>query len=181
MAVMREEPEIAEMVKSLISLLKSSIQIGKDTITIQEEIEQIKDYAALQRLRYINSFTVEYNVDDALYRCITLKFVLQPIVENSIFHGIDHEEKGGVISIDIRREGDRIVYRIHDNGRGLSEENLNSLMRDPHDGGKGIGLNNVNRRIKEYFGEEYGIEIESRLGEGTTVKIIIPYVESKAE
>ncbi len=181
MAVMRKEPEIADMVKSLIQLLKSSIQIGKNTITIEEEIRQIKDYMVLQQLRYADSFTVEYCIDKELYQCKTLKFMLQPIVENAIFHGIDHDAKNGVISIGIHRNQDKIIYYIRDNGRGTSADNLKKLTKEDQDNAKGIGLNNVNRRIKEYFGQEYGIEIISAPGDGMIVKIVIPFIRAENE
>jgi|GEM_PF-791673 len=178
MAAMQHADQIANAVKALINLLKSSIRIGETYISIEDEVKQIVEYIPLQQLRYYDSFEVEYDIDEEVKKFKTIKFVLQPIVENAIFHGLDPEEKRGRIVISIRKTGDVIQYCVSDNGKGMNEKTVSRLL-DKNiytKGFNGIGLNNVNERIKTYFGSQYGIEIESTLGCGTTVGIKIPAI-----
>ena len=170
------QPQLADAVRSLIHLLKKSIKIGTIFISINEEIEQIREYIALQMLRYRDSFRVEYDIDDTAlnYRCI--KYILQPLVENAIFHGIDKTSETGVISISVQKNLDTIEYIITDNGCGMPEEILNAVIRRNNktaSDGK-IGIYNVNSRLTTYFGTESRLEIQSGIGKGTTVKYQIP-------
>lgn len=177
-ASMQQAHEVANGIKSLINLLQSSIKIGQPFIPIKDEIAQIKDYVRLQQLRYVDSFEVDYNINEDVDQYKTIKFVLQPIIENSIFHGLNHEEKNGRINIQIEKRQDTIVYSIYDNGRGMSEDMIDQLLRSEASGAgfNGIGLKNVDERIKSYFGEQYGLSISSVIDQGTTVKIEIPAI-----
>jgi len=179
-SLMRSETETADLIKSIINLLRSSIQIGQRTIPIERELDQIRDYLELQKLRYIDSFQVFYDVDEKVLQYATLKFVLQPIIENAIFHGIDHRKNNGKIDIRIWEENGNVIYKVRDNGKGmdLQEVSQNYGKNRMH---KGIGTENVNQRIKQYFGEEYGLRITSALGKGTEVEIIIPAIEWKVQ
>ena len=164
-----------EGITALIQLLKSTIQFGRNYTSIEEEIQQIGDYIKIQKLRYDDSFSVDIEADRALYKYKTLKFMLQPIVENAIFHGIDHEKKNGHIGIKIEKHNNDIVYTISDNGCGMNEKQVANISgRAKNNTFTGIGIQNVSERIKKYFGEKYGIEISSKKGEGTKITATIP-------
>jgi len=183
MATMQHANEIANLIISLINLLKSSIKLGQTFISIEEEINQIRDYISLQQLRYYDSFTVEFHMDEEVKSYKTIKFVLQPIVENAIFHGLDHEKMNGKIEISIAKFDDFIEYCVKDNGKGMDKDTQKKLLDKcvKEKGFNGIGINNVNERIKNYFGTDYGINIQSEIGEGTSVSIIIPCILYEGE
>jgi len=176
MADMDGKKELAKAIQSLIHLLRNSIKIGVIFISIKEEIDQIKSYIALQQLRYRNSFQVKFSVDaDVMsFRCI--KFTLQPIVENAIFHGLDTNSPGGHIHITIRKQENRIDYMVEDNGRGIEAHELATILEgNPSKGGSDkIGLRNVNSRLASYFGEESRMRIHSERGKGTKVVYSLP-------
>ncbi len=114
--------------------------------------------------------------DDGVTGLKTLKFVLQPVVENAVFHGLDMESGSARLGISIRLEDGDVVYTVSDNGCGMTDEQLADLLRDSGERKMmtGIGVINVNQRIKKYFGTGYGITVESKVGSGTTVTIRIP-------
>ena len=167
--------------RSLILLLQSSIRFGQDFISIRDEVEQINNYIDIQKIRYIDRFEVDYAIDPDVLDCKTLKFTLQPIVENAIFHGIETIESMGKISVSIRRAEDEIVYTVSDNGMGFDQQKLVSILEDLDSnyrtrGFNQIGLKNVQDRIHLFFGEAYGLRIDSEPGCGTIVTIRIPAI-----
>ena len=176
MADMEGKKDLAKAIQSLIHLLRNSIKIGVIFISIKEEVDQIKDYIALQQLRYRNSFQVRFLLDkNAMsFRCI--KFILQPIVENAIFHGLDTNSPGGFIQISISKQDDRIHYSVEDNGRGMEPEELATILEgNPSEGESDkIGLKNVNSRLASYFGEDSKMRISSEKDRGTTVTYSLP-------
>lgn len=176
MAELEGQEKLAKAIRSLIHLLKKSIRFGSVFISIRDEIDQIRDYITLQKLRYNDSFQVRFSIDNDVlnYKCI--KFILQPIVENAIFHGIDPGSGDGLITISISKEGNTIRYRVEDNGYGIDEETLSELNESP---GKRklsekIGIHNVNSRLLTYFGPDCHLNIQSIRGSGTVVTYIIP-------
>jgi two-component system sensor histidine kinase YesM len=160
----------------LIHLLKNSIRIGVIFISIREEIDQIRDYISLQLLRYSDSFRVEFDLDERVYEYKCIKFILQPLVENAIYHGIDITSRNGVITIRVKKKGPQIEYTIEDNGKGIDQNTLYEINRDRDIETKtdGIGLQNVRLRLKTYFGENASLHIESEPGKGTRVFYSIP-------
>jgi two-component system, sensor histidine kinase YesM len=185
-AIIQNSNTVAQSLKSLITLLQSSIRIGQDFITISEEIEQIKNYVEIQKLRYCDRFDVGYEIDEHLLDCQVLKFSLQPIIENAIFHGIEAKDGPGLIKINIQQNDKNVVYRIEDNGIGFDEKQLAKISKDLDDeirtrGFNQIGLKNVQDRIHMFFGPEYGIVIESEYGKGTIVIMTIPVVYKSDE
>lgn len=181
-ALIQKADTVAMAIKSLISLLQSSIRIGENFIPVREELKQLKDYVVLQSIRYLDSFTVSYDVDEEALSCKTIKFLLQSLVENAIYHGIEPKQRLGVIEISIKRQASRIVYCVKDNGVGMDERKLKMLQEDLQNrenkkGYNKVGLKNIDERIKLYFGAQYGISIHSADGEGMLVKVIIPAIE----
>jgi two-component system sensor histidine kinase YesM len=129
-------------------------------------------------MRYLNKFSYEITADRELLSCRTLKLILQPIVENSIYHGIKNMAGKGFIKITAQAEGDKLVICIKDDGVGMDSQALENLLNGPvpekSSSSSGIGVHNVNERIKLYFGKEYGLRFESSLEKGTTAYIYLP-------
>lgn len=178
MAEMGKVDEVVTMTSALSKLLRSSISKGEELIPIAVELEHIQNYLTIQNIRYRNKFTYEVEVESDILSCRILKIILQPLVENAIYHGMKHLPERGHIRITGRKiEGD-IELKVIDNGVGMSEEKLKTLMLKTRqtESGKGFGLHNVNHRIQLYFGELYGLQFESELEEGTTVTVRIPAI-----
>lgn len=178
MAEMGKMAEVVKMTTALAKLFRSSISNGEELVPIGTEIEHIQNYLTIQNIRYKNKFTYAIDIDPAIYARKTLKIVLQPLVENAIYHGLKQQSVAGIIRITGQRDNGVIVLQVIDDGVGMSEEQVYALTTIFRlgDGGKGVGLPNVNHRIRLYFGEGYGLEIASELEEGTTVTLRIPEI-----
>ena len=169
--------EAVEMVNALAKLFRISISKGHELIPIEKEVEHARNYLMIQNFRYKNQFTYSFNIEESCKSYLCNKITLQPIIENAIYHGIDRMVEEGKIEIRIFEEAEDIIFSVTDNGVGMSPEQCeNILKREPGDQ-TGIGIKNVNDRVKIYFGEKYGIKIESELDEGTLVSIRMPKVE----
>ncbi len=178
MAVMQHAEGISEITSALAKMLKN---ISKNTdllVPLKEELAFLNDYITIQSYRYAGMFSYTCNVDrDALLDCMIMRFSLQPIVENAIFHGIEPKKQFGRIVVDISGSADSLLISITDNGVGMSEEMIQSLLSSEENRTgvfKKIGLNNVNQRIKIEYGPEYGIAIASELGSYTCVTVRLP-------
>lgn len=173
------------MVMSLSEFFRLVLSRGKEYITIQEEELHIKSYLEIQQVRYRDILEYEINIDPELYGYQILKLTLQPLVENSLYHGIKYKRAKGNIRVTGRLCGDEVHFTVEDNGVGMEEEELHKLQEEIKkpckDTEKGFGLANVNERIRMYFGTEYGMQIDSAKGKGTCVKIVIPAVTYTAE
>ncbi|SHH91106.1 sensor histidine kinase [Clostridium grantii] len=172
--------KVVQMTSSLAKYFRLSLSKGKEVITINQEIEHVKNYLVIQKIRYSKKIAYEIDVDsDILYQS-TLKIILQPIVENSIYHGVKNLDKSGLIKIKGYREENDIVLVVEDNGVGMNEElTKNILIRKVDDSFKtgGVGVKNVHERIQLYYGKNYGLRYESELGIGTKVYIKVPVLE----
>ncbi len=169
--------EVITMVSALTRLFRIALSRGKDVISIQEEVEHINSYLTIQHIRYKNKFTFDIKVEEELYKYSTMKLILQPIVENSIYHGIKEKRGMGYIEVRGRDLGDVIVFEVLDNGKGMSKDKLNSLRNALNGIQEKIevyGIRNVNERIKIFFGAEYGLTYFSEEDVGTRVEIRIP-------
>ncbi len=177
LAGMRRFNEIQTMITSLINLLQSSINKMSEIITLRQEKENLKNYCNIQKLRYGGKFNIIYNMDENLMDFKIPKLVLQPIVENSIFHGIQPKSGIGTIRVSAIMIISRIILTIEDDGVGMDEKRIREVLLEDYSSEEGftkVGIVNVNRRIKHYFGDEYGLSIESRLNQGCKVEISIP-------
>jgi signal transduction histidine kinase len=171
------ESAIGEMASLLARTLRYGISVPDEAVTIRRELECLEDYIRLQQLRYYERVHFQVHVDKALYDTVILKLVLQPLVENSLYHGISSLLGNGTVTVLGAREGKTIVFRVIDNGVGINAENLERLrgyIRGENEDFTGIGLRNVNRRIQLYYGGEYGIGLESKAGGGTMVIVRLP-------
>lgn len=167
------------MVTALASLFRVSLSKGNTVITIHDEIVHARNYLNIQKVRFKNKF--EYSIDIApeIEECSTVKLIVQPLIENAIYYGVQHMDGDGEISIrGYEKDGD-IFIDVSDNGMGIPPETVDTLLKDKarsRGRGSGIGLWNVNQRINLYFKGEYGLKIESELDEGTTVTIHLPKI-----
>ncbi len=181
MASLQHADTIRDMTAALGRLLQN-ISKGTDSkIPIYEEMSLLDDYILIQDIRYSGKIQVEYHIGNSeVTQAYIVKFLLQPIVENAIFHGIEPKNAGGRIDIYLERVEDDIRISIVDDGIGMTEEQIASLL-NPVEAGKnerglsGIGVSNIRERIMMIYGKEYGIEITSQVGEYTRVMIKIPY------
>ena len=173
MAVVQKNTGIEKMVKSLVSLLKNISKGVSDKITLLEELSLLSDYINIQSIRYMGAFEYICRVPEELQRYKIIKFTLQPLVENAIFHGIVPKGTFGTITVDACEEADFLVVTITDNGVGMTAEQAAALLRPGERADKsamtGIGLGNVNRRLKLAYGKGAGLTIDSAVGEYTRV------------
>ncbi len=174
------DDEVVAMVNALTKLFRIALSRGREIITIQEEIEHVNSYLTIQHIRYKNKFTYDVSVPENLVQYRILKLILQPIIENAIYHGIKMKREEGHISLQAYESGECVVFEIQDTGIGMTEETLAALNNTLKDvsGEKleSYGLRNVNERIKIYFGKDYGLSFTSQYGIGTKVEIKIPKI-----
>lgn len=169
------DEEVVEMVTSLSVFFRNSLSKGRDIITLRAERDQVTSYLKIQQIRYSDILSYNINIPDDLLDCMVPKLVLQPLVENAIYHGTKNRRGIGQVTIVGERRGDDILLRVADDGVGMTQEQLNALQAGVYqDRHTGLGLVNVHKRIKLYCGEEYGLSFESTPGKGTTVSILLP-------
>jgi two-component system sensor histidine kinase YesM len=176
---------IEKALNSMAFLMAYTSKWNSDYISIADEMVFVENYISILDIRYYNKFSVNYDIDKNVYNYKTLKFLLQPIIENSVFHGFEGIHTKGEINIKIVREDGNIVFTVADNGQGFDTDKLKSILEQDEESNKqkfnSIGLSNVHKRIKLHFGEEYGITIHSRPGAGTKVIIVIPAISMKLD
>lgn len=178
--------EAVFMITQLASFFRMSLNRGHSIIRIDNELKQAEAYLNIQRVRYKQSFTAQFDIEDAIGSCLIVKLVLQPILENAIYHGIKEAEQDGQIRIHGYRNGEDIYIEVSDNGYGMTPEEVRNILIekkrpaiDKH--GSGVGLINVDRRLRLRFGDAYGLSVRSELDVGTTVTIHIPAIEATEE
>lgn len=176
--------EVVSMTSALAKLLRSSISKGEELVPIAIELEQIRNYLTIQQIRYRRKFTYSIDVPEELHKAKILKLVLQPLVENAIYHGMKHKAEPGHIRITGQRKQGVIELAVTDDGVGMPPEKALTILTEPRPASEGptssgVGVHNVNHRIELYFGPGYGLHFESELEEGTTVTIRIPELVEK--
>ncbi|HBE76488.1 MAG TPA: two-component sensor histidine kinase [Firmicutes bacterium] len=179
---LEKAPETSKLVEALSKLFRLSLNSGDELTTIGKEVEHLKNYLTIQQKRYqgMIDFTIKISADEIL-DCKVVKLVLQPLVENAIYHGIEKKGQPGRIDISISRQNNQLIYIISDDGNGADEAELNGLLsRKAGDNNRGFGIQNVNDRIKLYFGAEFGIQFYSQPGQGTKVIVTQPYTKGDA-
>jgi two-component system, sensor histidine kinase YesM len=183
MAYKQGDREVCEMAAALGSFFRGAVSTKKELVTFKDEIEHLENYIYIQRIRYNNKFDVTIQFDDEVKEYLTVKLVLQPLVENSIVHGMEEIESNGLIRLEGKRTGDRVRVIIQDNGTGIDKLNLQRIKNQisgltPENTSSSIGLSNVYRRLKLYFGSKCRFDIHSVKGGGTTIQLEIPAVVS---
>lgn len=165
------------MVQALGKLFRISLSRGKNIITVGEELQHAKSYLDIQKYRYKNKFTSYFEVEKDIEKYKTIKLIIQPLIENAIYYGMEYMDGDGEIHIRAYTREDDLYIEVADNGLGIPQEQIEHLLTDntrSRRKGSGIGLRNVHQRIQLYFGKKYGLEIQSEPDEGTVVRIHLP-------
>lgn len=173
-----DQKRVVSMVGNLSDFFRTSLNQGKDIISIREELAHVRSYLEIQQVRYQDILRYEITVPEDLYEYKIPKITIQPLVENALYHGIKNKRGQGTITITGERSENGFVLYVRDNGIGMTQERLNEvragIQKLSYTGKEIYGLYNVNERIRLNFGETYGISIESTYGEGTCVSISLP-------
>lgn len=187
MAEIDENEDIATMSLALGNMFRYAIKTPSEIVTLQDEINHVKDYVSIQAIRFSNKFTLTLDIPDELYQQKVLKLILQPLVENSFYHGLNYCTAGDNITIQAKRDSTILYITVSDNGQGMTQEVLDELRAKlseeasftelGHRNKQGIGLKNIHSRIELYYGRGYGLSITSTPGEGTSITIKIPVLQ----
>lgn len=173
-----KQSEAVHTVTALARFFRLSLGKGKNIVTVKAEIEHVKNYLMIQHMRFKNKFDYEFDIEVDVLELSSLKLMLQPLVENAIYHGMEFMDGDGLIKIKAWREADELYLSVTDNGLGMTEEKVAMVLAGKSNSGNGrgsgIGVKNVNERIKLYFGEDYGLKIDSEPDVGTTIIIHLP-------
>lgn len=173
MAIMNEDKPVSEGISALAKLLRNTIIDSKEVISVKEELENVKNYIIIQKLRFGDLFETVYNIDDNVMQCDILKLVLQPIVENSILHAFEEDKEHQILTIRIRAYNKFLKIEIGDNGKGFISNNKEVSNKKL----SSIGINNIKERISLMYGEEYSMKIQSVVNKGTIVTLWLPLVK----
>ncbi|WZL82322.1 histidine kinase [Vallitaleaceae bacterium 9-2] len=185
MAEIEGQDEIGEIAKALSGIFRYSTKNDVLVVPVQEEIKNLKNYIKIIDARFDKKIRFQLDVDEDVLYCEMIKLCLQPLVENSINHGLSHRGNEGEIHVAITKQGTHLIIKVEDNGEGIEPIQLQNLQEELEDYTKkkntkednrhtSIGLQNIHRRIRLYYGEEYGLHIESQYLEGTSVMIRMP-------
>lgn len=172
------------MITQLASLFRISLSKGKTVIKIEDEVKHARNYMNIQKIRYKNSFEVDFQIEEDILDGCIVKLVLQPLLENAIYYGMEFMDGEGEIHVRGYRKDKDVYLEVGDNGLGMPEEEAAELLNGkerPHKHGSGVGLVNVHSRLKLRFGEAYGLVIHSCPDEGMMVQIHIPYIPYTVE
>jgi two-component system sensor histidine kinase YesM len=174
--------QVIEIVRALSSFFRIALSKGKDWISIRQEIEQVRSYLTIQKMRYRDILDYEIDVDEDILDATILKLTVQPLVENALYHGIKNKRNGGTITVRARRTDHNVVLlQVQDDGAGFTPYKLAQIQADMNDDSNeitlkesGFGLENVNKRVKLFYGKQYGLSINSQYQAGTQVTLSIP-------
>jgi len=171
MAEFKDTEKVVALTKAIAQFFRLSLNGGSEITTVDNEFEHIKQYLYIQKQRYGDKLSYDINYEKSIGSMKILKIILQPIIENAIYHGIRQVDRDGFIHINAKLEDKDIIFTVSDNGDGFD---LSILLKEKETKNiklGGVGIKNVDKRIKLYYGEEYGVTIKSIIGEGTTVYI----------
>lgn len=176
--------EAVFMITQLASLFRISLSRGKTIIRVEDEIKHAMNYMNIQKVRYKNRFSVEFCIEDDILDCCIVKLVLQPLLENAIYYGVEGMDDDGEIKVVGYRKEQDVYIEVRDNGFGMPKETVDALLTENNrvrKKGSGVGLINVYNRIRLRFGDAYQLEIDSAPDEGTVVRIHLPYIPYSPE
>lgn len=175
--------EVVEMTSALALLLRSSIGDGSDTNTLKKEIAHVRSYLTIQKMRYNEKLRYEIDLDPQTEDCLLPKLILQPLVENAIYHGIKVKQQGGTVRIESLLEEDRLLITVEDDGIGMTPEQLETILDKKESDAEStkIGVYNVNERLQLFFGPDAVMKYYSTPGKRTMVMLVLPIVREKEE
>lgn len=173
-----QKQEAVKIVTALARFFRISLSKGRSIIPVRDELEHVRNYLMIQQMRFKNKFTYRIEAAEEVMELVSLKLILQPLVENAVYHGMEFMDGDGEILVQVYKETGDLWFRISDNGLGMTQEQVESLLSEERHvssrRGSGIGVKNVNERIRLYFGSHYGLVIESEPDEGTVIRIHLP-------
>lgn len=173
------------MITSLARLFRISLSQGKNIISLADELQHVESYLMIQKIRYKNKFEYLISIDPSIENAATIKLIIQPLVENAIYHGMDYMYEEGEIQIRAYRHEEEIYIDVEDNGPGMTPAQIEQLCQGTSNQqkrkGSGIGFKNVEERIKLFYGTDYGLEVYSEPDEGTLIRIHLPYQTLEGE
>lgn len=181
MSRMEDAYETCRLVESLSKLFRMSLQSNETVTTVEKELEYTRHYLMIQECRCSDHISFQIHQEPGLESCQTVNFVLQPLIENAIQHGIEPTGRDGRIEISIRRDGDRLVYFVEDDGDGTDCRELNALIQNYREGRRGMAISGVNSRIALQYGQEYGLRFEVRAPHGIRAVVEQPYIDGRNE
>ena len=181
MAESKKNKQVIEIVSALSKFFRISLSKGRDWITIAEEIEQTRSYLTIQKIRYRDVLDFNIDFDERVSDNTILKLILQPLVENALYHGIKNKRQGGMIYVRAKMKNENeILLEVEDDGIGFTKEKLAQVQAELLDNTgdirmeSGFGIGNVNNRIRLYYGKQYGLSVRSEYNTGTCVTLVIP-------
>lgn len=179
LAILNRKDEIIETVKNMASFYRGVLSKGSSIIPVSDEISILEDYLKILKLRYREEFEYEIDIDSEILECCIVKLTLQPLVENAIYHGLRKKRGKGIVIVKGSKVGKDIEFHIIDNGVGMKQEDIDVIMEDNRVDyrKKSFGLKGTHERIRLYFGDQYGIRIQSSEGEGTDISILMPLLK----
>lgn len=177
----RINPEKArDLITHLSNVFRKNLNMNKEFVDLEAELNHVKSYVEIEKARFGEKLEVIYQIEKDV-ACLLPPLTLQPIVENAIKHGLLPQKQGGVVRIMGMMYGKEAIIHIEDNGVGIEENKLHQILDNDMVHKDSLGVNNVNQRLKGIFGEKYGLQIDSKVGEGTSVTIRIPPIENLME
>ena len=186
LAFKEKQTEICNLVAAISSLIRASISNKKSIITIEQELDYVKNYIYIQHIRYKDRFDIIYDIDESLLKQAVPKLIIQPIVENAIIHGIENSKNKNLLYISVKRENECIIIIVKDTGIGMTDEKVSELLKEPlnaegdeQKAHTNLGLYAVHKRIQLMYGDLYGLAVHSQAGEGTTVTLHIPFTKKQ--
>jgi two-component system sensor histidine kinase YesM len=176
LAIEKEEHQISHMLKGLAQILRYSIKDSNKLVTVKEELEWVDRYIYLQQFRFRSSFSCQVHCEEDLLTCWISKLLIQPLIENAIVHGFEGRRQGGLLQITIlSTKEQKLQIEVTDNGIGMDDRKSVSVLHN----NSGIGLSNLTERLEIYYGPQAKLELDSKLGEGTTVRLLLPLINTK--
>lgn len=182
MALLYEVPDIAEIAEALSRFFSYNVR-GKGYATIREIADHIHDYASIIGYRFMNKYTISIEIEEEVRDQYMPKMILQPLVENAVFHGLEPKEESGNVSVFVGKEKDRLAIRVQDSGCGMDEKELEALQVKLKEYDRtsllplqkhGIGMVNIYRRLRLFYGTQLEFNVTSKVGEGTQIEILVP-------
>ena len=186
LAFKEKQTEICNLVAAISSLIRASISNKKSIITIEQELDYVKNYIYIQHIRYKDRFDIIYDIVESLLKLAVPTLIIQPIVENAIIHGIENSKNKNLLYISVKRENECIIIIVKDTGIGMTDEKVSELLKEPlnaegdeQKAHTNLGLYAVHKRIQLMYGDLYGLTVQSQAGEGTTVTLHIPFTKKQ--
>ena len=175
MALIKDEDSIAEMAMALSDIFRYAVK-GSNIVTVRDEVSYIEKFARIIEYRFMGKILIDTDVAEEVMEKPMIRFFLQPLVENSVFHGLESKMDAGYVDVTIKGKVDRLELTVRDNGSGMDEETLAEFrenIENPHDS-NGIGISNIVQRLRLFYGEDYEMVVESEVGKGTLIRISVP-------